>query len=128
MKDKTVLIIDDDLDLAETLKTVLTSRGYAVLLAPDSEEGIARARAARPDCIILDVMMRTTGEGITAARTLKSDAALKNIPIIMLTSVEEETGFSFDPAIDTEYLPVDVFLAKPVDPGKLLEEIGKLID
>ena len=123
----TILIIDDDKELAETLKTVLVSRGYLVQLAADSAEGIEQARTGRPDLIILDVMMRTRGEGISAAREFKTDGELKDIPIIMMTSVEEETGFSFDPETDGDYLPVDKFLSKPVDPARLLREIEKLI-
>ncbi len=127
MENQNILIIDDDLELTRTLEIVLTARGYTVQSAPDSAEGIAKARLNRPDCIILDVMMRTMGEGIDAAQGFKGDKDLKGIPIIMMTSVQEETGFMFDPVEDGDYLPVDVFLPKPVDPRKLLEEIGKLL-
>ena len=127
MQKRKILIIDDDIDLAHTLRALLEGQGFAVHLAEDSEEGIALARAVRPDLILLDVMMRTPGEGFAAAQTLKGDAALASIPIIMLTAVKEETGFSFDLREDKDFLPVERFLDKPVDPKKLLEEIRKLI-
>jgi len=128
MQKRKILIIDDDIDLARTLRALLEGQGFAVHLAEDSEEGIALARAVRPDLILLDVMMRTPGEGFAAAQTLKGDAALASIPIIMLTAVKEETGFSFDPREDKDFLPVERFLDKPVDPKKLLEEIRKLLN
>ena len=127
MDPATILIIDDDLELAETLKTVLVSSGYEVLTAPDSDEGMEAARREKPDLIILDVMMRTRGEGISAARSFKDDPELGKIPVIMMTSVEKETGFSFDPETDGDYLPVDTFLSKPVDPARLLREIDNLL-
>jgi CheY-like chemotaxis protein len=105
MQKNKILIIDDDIDLARTL----------------------RAGAVRPDLILLDVMMRTAGEGFAAAQALKGDAALSSIPIIMLTAVKEETGFSFNPREDKGFLPVERFLDKPVDPKKLIEEIRALI-
>jgi CheY-like chemotaxis protein len=128
MQERTILIIDDDRELASTLKTVLEGQGYVVVLAVDSEEGIARARSRRPDLIILDVMMRTTGEGIAAAQQIKHDKELQAIPIVMLTAVSEETGFSFSPETDGEYLPVEKFMEKPVDPQELVRAVKRLID
>lgn len=127
MQKNKILIIDDDIELSRTLRAVLEGQGFAVHLAEDSEEGIALARAVRPDLIILDVMMRTAGEGFSAAQALKGDAGLAAIPIIMVTAVKEETGFAFNPREDQEFLPVDRFLDKPVDPKKLIEEIRSLI-
>lgn len=123
MKKRTILIIDDDLELSEVLKTVLESRGYRTRHAPDSEEGIALARRRKPDLILLDMMMRTVSEGVSAAQEIKSDPELSSIPVIMMTAVEKETGFSFSPDSDREFLPVDRMLNKPVDPRTLLEEI-----
>jgi CheY-like chemotaxis protein len=127
MQKNKILIIDDDIELARTLRAVLEGQGFAVHLAEDSEEGIALARAVHPDLILLDVMMRTAGEGFAAAQVLKGDASLAAIPIIMLTAVKEETGFSFNPREDKDFLPVERFLDKPVDPKKLIEEIRSLI-
>ncbi len=123
MKKRTILIIDDDLELSGVLKTVLESRGYETSHAPDSEEGIALARRRKPDLILLDMMMKTVSEGISAAQEIKSDPELKSIPVIMMTAVEKETGFTFSPDSDREFLPVDRLLNKPVDPRTLLEEI-----
>ncbi len=127
MRNKTILIIDDDDELTGVLKTLLEGQGYTVQSAPDSEEGAAKARGHRPDLIILDVMMRTTGEGIEAAQRFKGDEELKSIPIIMLSAVQDETDFPFSPETDGEFLPVEKFLPKPVDPGELLREIRKLV-
>ena len=127
MGSKNILLIDDDIELTGVLKTVLEDQGYTVQLASDSEEGAAKARGRRPDLIVLDVMMRTTGEGIEAAQSFKGDKELKSIPIIMLSAVREETDFPFSPETDGEFLPVEKFIAKPVDPRELLKEIHKLV-
>jgi CheY-like chemotaxis protein len=123
MKSRRILIIDDDAELVGVLKTVLESRGYEVEWALDSEEGIRKARRARPDLVLLDMMMRTISEGVTAAQEIKNDPKLSSVPIIMMTAVSQETGFSFSPEADRDYLPIDSLLEKPVDPQTLLREI-----
>lgn len=127
MKNRRILIIDDDLELSGVLKTILESRGYETRHAPDSEEGLALARRRKPDLILLDMMMRTVSEGVSAAQKIKSDPELKSIPVIMMTAVEKETGFSFSPDSDHEFLPVERLLNKPVDPRTLLEEIEAVL-
>jgi two-component system alkaline phosphatase synthesis response regulator PhoP len=82
-----------------------------------------KARAARPDLMILDVMMNTDDEGFQVTYKMKQDAELSQIPILMVTSVGTRTGFSFDRTRDEDYLPVNEFLEKPVDPKVLLDKV-----
>ena len=128
MADAKILIVDDDPDFAVLVKTVLKGEGYTV----DSAEGKTEAReklsAETPDLLILDVMMDTWSDGFEMARDIKKKPQYKDLPIIMLTGVEQRTGIEFkSTAGDPEWLPVDVFLDKPVEPKVLLAEVNKLL-
>lgn len=123
--DRTVLIIDDDIDLVEIIRMTLENEGYRVIDSQSGEQGIAKAKSENPDLILLDVMMGTVDEGFQVAYELRGDGATKDIPILMLTAVTEQTGFGFDPSKDQEYLPVNEFLEKPVSPRKLIDMVRK---
>ncbi|HEY0093287.1 MAG TPA: response regulator, partial [Archangium sp.] len=83
-----VLVIDDDPVQRELMQRFLGREGYRVLVAADGEEGIRLAREMRPVAITLDVMMPgMDGWGVLAA--LKADPALRNIPVVMLTMVDD---------------------------------------
>ncbi len=123
--DRTILIIDDDIDLVEIIRMTLENEGYRVIDAQSGERGIATAKRENPDLILLDVMMGTVDEGFQVAYALRGDGATREIPILMLTAVTEQTGFDFDPDKDQEYLPVNEFLEKPVSPRQLIDMVRK---
>jgi two-component system alkaline phosphatase synthesis response regulator PhoP len=128
MAEGKILIIDDDPDITEAMTVVLANRGYEVLSARDGSEGMEQLKQARPDLIILDVMMRTSQEGFELSRELKQNPMYKNIPIIMLTGVKQKTGLDFKAeAGDQAWLPVEEFLDKPVKPDVLLEKVEDLL-
>lgn len=128
MAQGSILIIDDDPDIIEAMSVVLKNRGYDVRSAQDSSEGMDRLKEAKPDLIILDVMMRTSQEGFELSRELKHNKKFKDIPILMLTGVKEKTGLDFKAnAGDEEWLPVDEFLDKPVKPDLLLTKVEDLL-
>jgi len=128
MENAKILIVDDDLDLTKALKAILESEQYAVLTAGDRIEGMGKIRVDKPDLVILDVMMSTWSDGFEMSRELKKDPQLKDIPILILTAVKERTGIGFkSTAGDPDWLPVDGFLDKPVEPQILLAEIQKLL-
>jgi CheY-like chemotaxis protein len=129
MRRGTILIIDDDPDITEAMKTVLENGGHEVRIAFDSTEGMKRLREARPDLIILDVMMRTSQEGFELSRDLKHNAPYRDIPILMLTAVKQKMGLDFKPAAGNEtWLPVEEFLDKPIKPDVLLEKVDGLLN
>jgi len=120
---KYILIVDDDRDVFESMKIVLEAEGYNVAWATNGTEAIQKAKAARPDLMILDVMMNSDDEGFQVTYKMKQDRELSRIPIVMVTSVGSRTGFSFDRARDEDYLPVNEFLEKPVDPRVLVDKV-----
>jgi len=124
---QTVIIIDDDPDLVEATRAVLEGAGYEVATALNGPDGLARIRQGGIDAILLDVMMAKETEGFHVAQELKGDEATAGIPIIMLTAVGQKTGFEFSPETDADYMPVEAFLEKPVDPDRLLETIAEAL-
>jgi CheY-like chemotaxis protein len=129
MAKATILVIDDDEDIRLAVQALLESKDYAVETAGTKEEGLEKFTSVKPDLAILDVMMVSWQDGFELARELKKDPELKNIPILMLTGVEDKTGFEFKSAAgDQEWLPVEGFLDKPVEPEVLLAEVEKLLN
>ena len=123
-----ILIVDDDADLCDSLKVIFEHAGYDMLTAASRSEGMEKIRTEQPDLIILDVMMETWQDGFEMSRDLKSDPRFRSTPIVMLTSVEEQTGVEMkSSAGDPVWLPVDAFLEKPVSPDMLLAEVRKLL-
>ncbi len=116
-----ILIIDDDIDLVEAMRLTLESAGFTVIDAQEGEKGIEKARTEKPDLVLLDVMMGTQDEGFHVAYQMRNDPAMSDLPIIMLTAVGQETGFSFDKEKDEDFLPVNEFIEKPVNPERLVE-------
>lgn len=125
MNQKTILIIDDDIDLVEIIRVTLENENFEVIDAQNGERGVALAKDRKPDLILLDVMMSKVDEGFQVAYELRGDAATKDIPILMLTAVVDQTGFDFNPDKDAEFLPVNEFLEKPVSPRKLVDMVRK---
>jgi CheY-like chemotaxis protein len=128
MGNSRILIVDDDPDFVAVMKVVLESEQYTVAAASDPEEGMSQLQAERPDLIIMDVMMSTWSDGFEMSRDLKKDPRYQDIPILMLTGVEERSGIGFkSTAGDPEWLPVNGFLDKPVAREVLLDEIKSLL-
>lgn len=128
MAPKKILIVDDDPDFIEITKTVLESNQFSVVTASGPDEGFDKVAEEHPDLIILDVMWPDKKSGFDVCRELKNKADSKNIPIVMLTSVDKITGLGFEKvAGDDTWLPSDGFLSKPVKPDVLLAKIKELL-
>ena len=131
MANERILIIDDDDDLVLAMRLPLEAAGYKVARAAHFEEGLKKVKEVKPDLIILDVMMDSTTAGFQVSLTVRSPdpkseyAAYSKIPILMLTAIHQTTPMRFGP--DQEYLPVDAFLEKPIEPSKLLEQVRRYL-
>ena len=118
---KKILIIDDDIDLVEAMRLTLESEGFEVIDAQDGSKGLEKIEQEQPDLVLLDVMMKTQDEGFHIAYQIRNNPATADLPIVMLTAVGQETGFSFDKDKDEDFLPVNEFIEKPVNPDSLIE-------
>ena len=129
-QNKKVMIIDDNLDFAEAIKTILESGGpYTAEVATSTKEATGKLEKEIPDLIILDIIMQKGAEGIILSKKFKKDPRLSNVPIIMLTSITKQTGFRFiaDDPRHPRFLPVEEFVEKPVPPKELLAKVEKLL-
>jgi CheY-like chemotaxis protein len=115
---KTILVVDDDINIRELLRQQLENEGYNVREAKDGVDAIHQIKTHCPDLILLDVMMPQIN-GFDVAAVLKNDPQTADIPIIMLSIVEnKERGY---------HIGIDRYLTKPINTEKLLNEIGSLL-
>jgi CheY-like chemotaxis protein len=122
-----ILLIDDDLDSIEPIKIILNSEGFWTETAQSPEEGIEKVKQVNPDLVILDVMMPNDYEGFEVARHIREKLDLKALPIIILSNVHNVKQVPYRFAPDENFLPVDVFIDKPVDPDMLLDTVNTLL-
>ena len=131
MSPKRILLVDDDPDIRLASRLPLEAAGYQVFEAVNFADGQAAVKKVKPDLIVLDVMMDTTTAGFQFAVDLHNPdpssefKEFKETPIIMLTAIHSTTPMRFSP--DSDYLPVQVFLEKPVEPDVLLGTVRKLL-
>ena len=132
---RTILIVEDDADVAEAARIVLEGAGYRALVAGNAAEGLEQARRDRPDLILLDVMMPAGTEGFHFVWNLRKeeDPALKSTPIVIMTALHRTTKLRLYPEQSDgvygpyEYLPVQGFLDKPVPSGELLATVARAL-
>lgn len=125
---KNILIVDDDVDFVEATTLVLEKSGYHVDTCTSAETCLEKLKTKAPDLIIMDVMMETDHSGFDLCREIKRNQHTKDIPVLMLTAVDEKYPMNFGTAAgDESWLPVDAYIDKPVEAIVLLERINKLL-
>lgn len=120
-----ILIADDDPDFVQIMRTILASEGYDVVSAKDGNEALQVMREDSVDLILLDIMMASVLDGVSVAHEMQKDSALKGIPIIMISSIISSPHASMFPT--DEYVPMDAWITKPVEPDDLLQSIARLL-
>lgn len=120
-----ILIADDDPDFVQIMSTILESEGYEVVSAKDGDGALLAMRQGGVDLVLLDVMMASVLDGVGVAHEMQGDPALKDIPIIMVSSIVSTPHASMFPT--DEYVPMDAWITKPVQPDDLLQKISKLL-
>jgi PAS domain S-box-containing protein len=115
---KTILVVDDEASIRELLRQELESEGYRVREAEDGRAALAEVKREKPDLIVLDVMMPELS-GFDVAAVLRNDPETFNIPIVILSIIQDQQrGYR---------LGVDRYFTKPMDSKALLHEIGTLL-
>ncbi len=116
-----ILIVDDSPTEIHVLTTILEKLGHSIETAPNGEEGIARAKELKPDLILMDVVMPGMN-GFQATRQISKDEETAHIPIIIVTTKDQET----DRVWGLRQGAKD-YLTKPVDEATLIEKVGTLL-
>jgi DNA-binding NarL/FixJ family response regulator len=130
-----LLVIEDDAETAEAVRSALEAAGYEVLLASNSEEGLGVVQAQRPDGIILEVKVPARAEEYQFVWELRknADSHIRNTPVLAVTSASEQVDGDADgdqaraPWEPYEYLPVQDFIYRPLRPKQLLEKVRSLV-
>jgi len=118
---KTVLLVEDNEDNRIVYSTILQHFGYHVMEALNGEDGIAKARAARPDLILMDISIPVI-DGWEATQVLKHDPETRGIPIIALTA--HALAADRERAMEAG---CDSYLAKPCEPKTVVSEVERFI-
>jgi CheY-like chemotaxis protein len=120
-----VLVVDDDPDFVKVTSKVLEKAGHDVVSAANGAKALQAMRQDPPNVVLLDIMMAYILDGLDVSREMAEDPSLKDIPVIMVTSLTGVKGSGMLPT--DEYVPVDQWLSKPVDPETLLARIDEAL-
>lgn len=122
---KRILVVDDDRDCVAFAEAVLRRAGYEVISATDGCQGLEKAKAERPDLIILDVLMPER-DGWDTCDDLREAEETRRVPIVYLTCVAgPKTIYGSHGAFETEW---NEYLTKPVSPKHLVSVVQKLLE
>ncbi|MDP2887241.1 MAG: response regulator [Ignavibacteria bacterium] len=125
---KKILIIDDDPDFVEGLKSILKAANYDVDAAYNPKDGFQVLQSRHFDLLLLDIMMGRGAEGIMLARKLNKDPKLREMPVLIITGIREQIAFLFPgQAVHPHFMPVDELVEKPVEPKLLLDKVSDLL-
>lgn len=116
-----ILVVDDSPTEAQTVTKILENAGFAVKWANSAAKGIEMAQELMPDLILMDVVMPGMN-GFQATRKIARDAQTQNIPVIMLTTKDQETDKIWGIRQGAKE-----YLVKPANEAELLEKINALI-
>jgi two-component system, OmpR family, alkaline phosphatase synthesis response regulator PhoP len=116
-----ILVVDDEIYIVHILDFSLGMEGYEVITALDGEQALEKARAERPDLIVLDIMMPKL-DGYETCKLLKGEDTTRDIPVILLSAkgrnVDQKIGFE---------VGADDYITKPFSPRKLVERINAIL-
>lgn len=119
---KRIVYFEDDNDMVELVRIILDREGFLVEGVSDGQAGIDLSRETHPDLILLDLMLPDM-DGWEIFRHLKSDPALKDIPVVVITAKAQ----SIDKVLGLEVAKVDQYISKPFRPNDLVERINMVL-
>lgn len=120
-KNLKILVVDDSQTVRRLSELILTQAGYTIYTAEDGERGLALARQVQPAAILVDYVMPKMN-GHTFCKTLRSDSAMKNIPLILISSQGETIGQSFEKEFGVLH-----YFTKPFEPEDLIKKLGEVL-
>ncbi len=123
---KTILVVDDEPDFVSVLKVNLERAGFAVEVAYDGEEGLAKVEASPPDAIVLDVMMPGK-DGYQVCAQLKEAPKYARIPVILLTAVASKVPSTRYSHYDGMTMNADEYLPKPASAEQIVASLKRLL-
>ena len=123
-----LLVIDDDPDFVDGIKSILVAADYDVDVAHNPKDGFRALQSKSYDLLLLDIMMGRGAEGVMIARKLRKDAKLRDMPVLIITGIREQIAFLFPGGpMHPHFVSVDELVEKPVEPKLLLERVSALL-
>jgi len=120
---KTILLVDDEFGIVETLKDLLESEGYRVVCASNGKDALSCMDSQLPDLAVVDVMMPVMN-GIDVLRAMRASTAQKDVPVMLMSAVPRSIATKDAESLDASGW---TFIRKPFEFGDLLESIRRLI-
>ena len=120
---KLILCIEDDQEMIDLIRLILSRHGFDVRGATGGKEGLEIIRKEHPDLILLDLMMPEM-DGWEVYQQMKADETIKNIPVIIVTAKAQ----SIDKVLGLHIAKVDDYISKPFSPQELLSSIESVLD
>jgi DNA-binding response OmpR family regulator len=121
-KQKHILCIEDEAEMIELMRLILSRKGYQVSGAAGGQEGLDKMRKETPDLVLLDLMMPDMG-GWEVYQQMKADEKLKEIPVIVVTAKAQ----SIDKVLGLYIAKVEDYIAKPFGPTELIESVERVL-
>ncbi len=120
-----ILIVDDDPDFLNATRILMEHEGHQVKSATGGKQGFEEILEENPDLVILDVMMESVLEGVSVSRKMHANPATCDIPIMMVTAIARTDYAALFPT--DEYIYIDAFLSKPVDPTMMVKKVRRVL-
>ncbi len=120
-KTRHILCIEDEPEMIDLIRLILSRKGFEVSGASGGQEGIYKIRSEKPDLILLDLMMPFM-DGWEVYQQMKADEATKNIPVIVVTAKAQ----SIDKVLGLHIAKVDDYIAKPFSPKELIDSVERV--
>jgi CheY-like chemotaxis protein len=117
-----VLVVDDDPDFVKVTSKILEKAGHEVVSAANGAKALKAMRQDLPDLVLLDIMMSYILDGLDVSRKMAEDPTLKDVPVIMVTSLTGVQGSGVFPT--DEQIAVNEWLSKPVEPEELVNRVN----
>lgn len=128
MSQTRLLIIDDDPEYVDGIRSILEKADYTVDVAYNPKDGYKALETGNYDLLLLDIMMGRGAEGVMLARKINKDPNLREIPTLIITGIREQIAFLFPgQPVHPRFLPTDELMEKPVEPTLLLEKVEYLL-
>jgi two-component system, OmpR family, response regulator VicR len=117
-----ILCIEDETEMIDLMRLILSRKGYDVIGAAGGQEGLEKIRKEKPDLVLLDLMMPEMG-GWEVYQQMKADEKLKEIPVIIVTAKAQ----SIDKVLGLYIAKVDDYIAKPFSPSELIDSVEHVL-
>ncbi len=117
-----IVCIEDELEMIELVKLILTRRGYEVIGAMGGREGLEQVAKVKPDLVLLDLMMPDM-DGWEVYQQMKADETMKSIPVIVVTAKAQ----SIDKVLGLHIAKVNDYITKPFGPTELLSSVIRVL-